>query len=82
MNADWLPGNAAGIAYVNSISALGRICDVKDIADIVGFLASHDGRWITGQKIDAAGEASSKAGRVHKRRSALTQIRVIAQPPE
>jgi len=55
MNADWLPGNAAGIAYVNSISALGRICDVTDIADIVGFLASHDGRWITGQRIDAAG---------------------------
>ena len=55
MNADWLPGNAAGIAYVNSISALGRMCDVTDIADIVGFLASHDGRWITGQKIDAAG---------------------------
>ena len=55
MNADWLPGNAAGIAYVNSISALGRMCDVTDIADIVGFLASHDGRWVTGQKIDAAG---------------------------
>ena len=55
MNADWLPGNAAGIAYVNSISALGRMCDVTDIADIVGFLASQDGRWVTGQKIDAAG---------------------------
>jgi 3-oxoacyl-[acyl-carrier protein] reductase len=55
MNADWLPGNAAGVAYVSSISALGRICDVTDIADIVGFLASHDGRWITGQRIDAAG---------------------------
>jgi NAD(P)-dependent dehydrogenase (short-subunit alcohol dehydrogenase family) len=55
MNAGWLPGNAAGVAFVESLSALGRICDVTDIADIVGFLAGHDGRWITGHKIDAAG---------------------------
>lgn len=55
MNADWLPGNKKGVAFVESLSALGRICDVTDIADIVGFLAGHDGRWITGQRIDAAG---------------------------
>jgi NAD(P)-dependent dehydrogenase (short-subunit alcohol dehydrogenase family) len=27
----------------------------EDIADIVAFLASHEGRWITGQRIDATG---------------------------
>ncbi|MEM5315997.1 SDR family oxidoreductase [Paraburkholderia sp. JHI869] len=35
--------------------ALGRVGQPGDIADIVAFLASHEGRWITGQKIDASG---------------------------
>ncbi|MBN6041916.1 SDR family oxidoreductase [Amycolatopsis sp. 195334CR] len=34
---------------------LGRIAEPSDIADIVGFLASHDGRWITGQTLHAGG---------------------------
>ena len=28
---------------------------MTEIADIVGFLASHDARWITGQLIDGGG---------------------------
>ncbi len=35
--------------------ALGRVGQPEDIADIVAFLASHEGRWITGQRIDATG---------------------------
>lgn len=35
--------------------ALRRVGQPQDIADIVAFLASQEGRWITGQKIDASG---------------------------
>lgn len=35
--------------------ALGRVGQPDDIADVVGFLASHEGRWVTGQSIDASG---------------------------
>lgn len=36
---------------------LGRLAEPEDIADIVGFLASHQARWITGQSIHAGGGA-------------------------
>ncbi|MFT3863381.1 MAG: SDR family oxidoreductase [Solirubrobacterales bacterium] len=36
-------------------SALDRVGDPFDIADVVAFLASPDGRWVTGQQIDASG---------------------------
>lgn len=36
-------------------TALGRIGRPADIADAVGFLASEDARWITGQVIDVSG---------------------------
>ncbi|MEJ8570502.1 SDR family oxidoreductase [Microbaculum marinum] len=35
--------------------ALGRVGQPEDIADIVAFLASDKGRWVTAQKIDASG---------------------------
>jgi len=35
--------------------ALGRVGQPDDIADIVAFLASNEGRWVTGQRIDATG---------------------------
>ncbi len=35
--------------------ALGRVGQPDDIADVVAFLASHAGRWVTGQSIDASG---------------------------
>ncbi|MEU7583466.1 SDR family oxidoreductase [Streptomyces sp. NPDC041068] len=38
-----------------SLTALGRIGRVPDIADAVAFLASDDARWITGTKIDVSG---------------------------
>jgi 3-oxoacyl-[acyl-carrier protein] reductase len=38
-----------------SWSALGRVGQPADIADVVAFLASPDARWITGQHLDATG---------------------------
>lgn len=38
-----------------SRTALGRIGQVRDIADAVAFLASDDARWITGTKVDVTG---------------------------
>ncbi len=55
MNAGWLRGNAEARKAASVFSAFGRIADVTDIADIVGFLASSDARWITGQLIDGGG---------------------------
>jgi 3-oxoacyl-[acyl-carrier protein] reductase len=40
-----------------SVSALGRIGQPADVADVAAFLASHDARWVTGQYIDATGGA-------------------------
>ncbi|GAB3391191.1 SDR family oxidoreductase [Amycolatopsis echigonensis] len=36
-------------------SALRRVAEPADIADVVAFLASADSRWVTGQVIDATG---------------------------
>jgi 3-oxoacyl-[acyl-carrier protein] reductase len=43
---------------VNSISAmtaLGRVGTVEDIARVASFLASSDGAWVTGQRIEVSG---------------------------
>jgi NAD(P)-dependent dehydrogenase (short-subunit alcohol dehydrogenase family) len=32
---------------------LGRLAEPEDIADIVGFVVSHQARWITGQSVHA-----------------------------
>ncbi|MEV4807850.1 SDR family oxidoreductase [Nonomuraea sp. NPDC049421] len=46
------PGLAGVIA---GSTALGRLGDAGDVADVVAFLASDAARWITGQVIDASG---------------------------
>jgi NAD(P)-dependent dehydrogenase (short-subunit alcohol dehydrogenase family) len=43
--------------FATSVSALGRIGQPDDIADVAAFLASNDARWVTGQYIDATGGA-------------------------
>jgi NAD(P)-dependent dehydrogenase (short-subunit alcohol dehydrogenase family) len=46
------------VAGVRAATALGRLGEPGDIADIVAFLASDDGRWVTGHLIDATGGMS------------------------
>jgi 3-oxoacyl-[acyl-carrier protein] reductase len=55
MNADWLRGKPEAFAAASQFSVFKRIAQVSDIADIVGFLAGNDARWITGQLIDGCG---------------------------
>ncbi|MEU8896367.1 SDR family oxidoreductase [Nocardia sp. NPDC048505] len=54
MNAGWLR-NPDSEAMVSGWSPLNRIGRPEDVGDIVGFLASDDSRWVTGQWIDATG---------------------------
>lgn len=42
-------------AYYTEQAALRRIGEPEDIADVVGFLASPAGRWVTGQVIQTSG---------------------------
>ncbi|MFE7836626.1 SDR family oxidoreductase [Streptomyces sp. NPDC057474] len=48
-------GTEAGRAMAEGVSALGRIGTPADIADVVAFLASDEGRWVTGSWVDATG---------------------------
>ena len=43
------------LARISATTPLGRLGEPADIADVVGFLAGPDGRWITGQNIRAGG---------------------------
>lgn len=55
MNAAWLRGNDAAQQSVAELSALGRVGQPSDVAEVVGFLASDASGWVTGQVIDATG---------------------------
>jgi NAD(P)-dependent dehydrogenase (short-subunit alcohol dehydrogenase family) len=44
-------------AAFGKVSVFDRVGESEDIADIVAFLASSDGRWVTGQVLDATGGA-------------------------
>ncbi len=56
MAADIL-SDPKGRQFASSASALGRVGQPDDIADAAAFLASHDGRWVTGQYLDVTGGA-------------------------
>jgi 3-oxoacyl-[acyl-carrier protein] reductase len=47
-----IPEAAAGLT---AMTALGRIGEPEDVADVVGFLAGPDGRWVTGRTLDVSG---------------------------
>jgi 3-oxoacyl-[acyl-carrier protein] reductase len=51
----WVDGAPGIRESVVATVALGRIGRPADIADAVAFLASDDGRWITGHTLDASG---------------------------
>ncbi|MFI6925489.1 SDR family NAD(P)-dependent oxidoreductase [Nonomuraea spiralis] len=43
------------VAGLESMTALGRLGEPEDVADVVGFLAGPRARWVTGQTIDVSG---------------------------
>ena len=51
------PGTLAAEQVIATI-ALGRLGQPADIADVVGFVASDEARWITGQCIEVSGGQS------------------------
>jgi NAD(P)-dependent dehydrogenase (short-subunit alcohol dehydrogenase family) len=53
--AGLLYGTQDGAAWAASLSALGRVGTPADVADVVAFLASDAGRWVTGSWVDATG---------------------------
>ncbi|WP_316777980.1 SDR family oxidoreductase [Pedobacter antarcticus] len=47
--------NADMVKSIEADTALGRFGETTDIAAVVAFLASHEGRWVTAQVIEASG---------------------------
>lgn len=43
------------VKTISSVTALGRVGVPGDISGVVAFLASEDGRWVNGQRIEASG---------------------------
>ncbi|MEV4257080.1 SDR family oxidoreductase [Spirillospora sp. NPDC049652] len=55
VNASWLRGNPEAWEQSAALSALGRVGEPEDVADVVSFLASDEARWVTGSALDATG---------------------------
>ncbi|MFF3665544.1 SDR family NAD(P)-dependent oxidoreductase [Microtetraspora malaysiensis] len=53
MHEGRLVGDA--LAWVSSLSPMGRVGTPEDVADAVAFLASDDSRWVTGHWLDTSG---------------------------
>ncbi|MFE9248150.1 SDR family oxidoreductase [Streptomyces sp. NPDC007088] len=54
-NTAGILASAEGRAEAAGLSALGRVGEPADVADVVAFLASDDSRWVTGAWIDVTG---------------------------
>ncbi|QFY09266.1 SDR family oxidoreductase [Nonomuraea phyllanthi] len=53
MHQGRLVGDA--LAWLSSLSPMGRVGTPEDVADAVAFLASYHSRWVTGHWLDASG---------------------------
>ncbi|MFV0133707.1 SDR family oxidoreductase [Streptomyces sp. HMX87] len=53
--AELLHGSPDGWAKAAALSALGGVGSPAEVADVVAFLASDAGRWVTGSWVDATG---------------------------
>ncbi|MFC3694499.1 SDR family NAD(P)-dependent oxidoreductase [Chenggangzhangella methanolivorans] len=47
--------NAEMVKAIEADTALGRFGETSDVASVVAFLASDEGRWVTGQVVEASG---------------------------
>lgn len=47
--------SSESVRLAATMSPLGRLGTPADVADVVGFLAGPDGRWMTGQNLHASG---------------------------
>ena len=57
----------AGQTWPNAVppwTALRRLGEPEDIADVIGFLASDDARWLTGLTINANGGLVTTAANI------------------
>ena len=63
-------------ARIVGVTALGRVGETRDIADVVAWLASDDARWTTGNHIDATG-GRTRIKAFCKNESRLTWLRRI-----
>ncbi|ANS67855.1 oxidoreductase [Streptomyces lincolnensis] len=52
---DLLHASEDAWAWAAGISALGAVGETADVADVVAFLASDGGRWVTGSWVDVTG---------------------------
>jgi 3-oxoacyl-[acyl-carrier protein] reductase len=57
-NAKWLRDNPHAQAHMRSMIAMDHVAGPEEIGDAIAMLASHDSRWITGQRIEASGGQS------------------------
>ncbi|WP_131738768.1 SDR family oxidoreductase [Actinomadura roseirufa] len=48
-------GVPEAVEQMAALSAFGRVGEPADVADVIGFLASDDARWVTGAFLDATG---------------------------
>ncbi|MEU4232091.1 SDR family oxidoreductase [Nonomuraea sp. NPDC026600] len=57
IDTDMHEGRLVGeaLAWLSSLSPLGRLGTPADVADVVSFLASDDSRYVTGHRLDASG---------------------------
>ncbi|MFD5076386.1 SDR family oxidoreductase [Streptomyces sp. NPDC058371] len=55
VNASWLRTSDEAWAAAAARSTLGRVGTPADVADVVSFLASDAGRWVTGAWLDTTG---------------------------
>ncbi|MFE9763418.1 SDR family oxidoreductase [Streptomyces sp. NPDC005808] len=55
VNAELLHASDESWAQAAAYSALGKVGTPADVADVVAFLASDAGRWVTGSWVDATG---------------------------
>jgi NAD(P)-dependent dehydrogenase (short-subunit alcohol dehydrogenase family) len=51
----WLQDGDEAVSSITGITALGRVGEAPDLADVLAFFASDDSRWVTGQTLDVNG---------------------------